>query len=763
MINVHLLLSGRVQGVGFRPLVFKIAQENGLSGVTYNSSQGLHIHWACQSLHEAEVFKQTLMSNAPAEAKIRKVVWLAPSTESFSGFSILPTAKVHSPESLTLDLTPDFAWCKDCQAEYKDPKNRRYQYPFITCSICGPRYSILTEPAWERSLTAMSHFPMCVACEAEYHDHHNRRFFAESISCPGCSISMTLHGQGQKLIRKDLILEQVQKALQMGQTVAVKGIGGFLLLCSALDVEAVQTLRNRKYRPHKPFAVLMPDVETAEKYVDLSFQAKEWLHSEVSPIVLCPLKQEQLTQVHWQTVSGGLNDLGIMIPYAPLIQWICDLFPFPLVATSANASGESLISDFQVNSRLYEWADWILDHNRTIVNALDDSVLTLDNRGTPVILRRARGLAPEVNISTDSCEKIILGMGAQLKSSYCLSLHGQFFLSPYLGDTTGFDAFERYSNHLKSTLNLIKASPEIIVTDMHPDYPVNELGNSMAKARNLPLFRVQHHVAHVAALIAEHKVDQFEGSTLFLAWDGTGYGTEGNLWGSEFFLYNKGELKHLCSFKPLKHFSNDKFSKEPALAATSASLGLSIPALMQWVPYSTQELEVYQKLHAQSKLLNRSCGRYFDVLSSALGLVQKQSFEGQAAMKLQASAAMGSKVSTGKVKFVGAKEIELGPVLEEVLWISGHQGVPTAALYWHRWLASLVATVANYYQVEAVGMTGGVFQNTLLCQCMRDELENFFHIFTHQSIPANDENISLGQVFAIEYFKNSDYVLSNTR
>lgn len=763
MYKAHLLLTGRVQGVGFRPLVYKLAQEAGLNGVTHNSSEGLHVLWHCNNESEAESFKSLLLSHAPEQAKVRSARWLDPFDETFVGFHVISHPASPIPSGTGVEISPDFAWCEACFNDFRNAENRRFGYPFITCATCGPRYSILEKTVWERSHTVMTQFPMCADCEHEYNDPENRRFLAESISCPTCGITLSLHAKNKVWHSIDDLHEQIRQIFENGQILAVKGIGGFLLLSPALDLKATTLLRERKHRPHKPLAVLMSGPEMAKEYVILSDEAKDWLISAASPIVLCPLKKEVLEDSHWQGITGGLDHLGIMFPYAPVLQWICDLYPYPLVATSANYSGDSLISEFTPDQKLFEWADFVLDHDRPIINAQDDSVLVLETNGQAVMLRRARGFAPTLPMLPEPLLSNQLGMGAMLKSSFCIRHNGRYFLSPYLGDTAGYEAHARYEHYLQSTLQLIDHRPESIITDMHPDYPASQMGRIMAQENKIPLFQVQHHTAHIAALMAEHTLDQSSEPVLFVAWDGTGLGTDGGIWGSEFFLWHQGKLDHVAAFKPLKHISSDKFAKEPALAASSAALCYGLPSMMQYVPYGKDEIEIYSRLIRQSTLLNRSCGRYFDAVASALNLVQLQSFEGQAAMHLQMIANKGSYVKPEPISYTGNLEIDLYPILEKINWISKTHGVSTAALHWHLWLASVVTSVANFHEVKAIGLTGGVFQNTLLNRCIRAEAEKFFPIFTHQTMPANDENISFGQIKAMDFFKNSKYVLGNTR
>lgn len=761
-MTFHLHIRGRVQGIGFRPHVYKLAIEKKLHGYVANEADGVHVFFNVNAPSEASSFSKLVIENAPSNAIIRNWNLSEVPPENFSSFSIRVFKSAVTPDLL---IAPDFAMCNNCRSEFHDPGNRRYQYPFITCTICGPRYSITERLPYERHLTTMKDFSQCPGCLQEYNDPADRRYFSQTNSCPQCGIQFSWHEKNNATVEREprQILVSLKKALQDGATVAVKGIGGFLLLCNASDREALSRLRSRKHRPLKPFAVLFPDMESVFTYTNCHSKAADVLAGEAAPIVLLLAKETCYRDLDMQGIAPGLQTIGVMIPYAPILEWIISGWQKPLIATSGNLSGSSIVFQSNQKEELFRFADFILDNNRDIVVPQDDSVVRFaEKSGQKILMRRARGFAPAllVDVELDRTETIFAA-GAMLKSSFANQQNGQIYLSQFLGNLESYDAQQSYLHTYDHFSGMLKASPGVVLSDLHPDYPSTQIAKNLSEKNHVPLKKVQHHEAHFAAILGEHNLFRSSERVLGVIWDGTGLGSDGNIWGGEFFIYDEWKMKRIHFLEPFIHMAGDKMAAEPRLAALAMSHHneKSFPLLRS--KFSDAEWNFYQKAVRQPGLNNTSAGRYFDGVAALLNLVNKNSYEGEAALTLEQAAgeylrdhdyAVASGYFTGSINHssIPMKNIING-IIDDLQ--SGITIQEIAAVF-HNSLVAIITEVARKEGVRKVVFSGGVFQNSVLVDLLNLQVGQLFQLYFHHQMPPNDENIAFGQLMHYQNIKS---------
>jgi len=760
-LTFHLHIKGRVQGVGFRPHVFKCALEKNISGYVGNGVDGVHVIFNNTSLKKAHGFATFIIQNAPLKAITQSWYVKESSEQNFHEFSI----RVHESNAKpNLLISPDFAMCSQCREEFHDPDNRRYQYPFITCTLCGPRYSIMQQLPYERHLTAMKQFNQCLECQQEYDNVTDRRYFSQTNSCTICGVKLSWHSKQSINVLKDSkqILSELLHAFREGKIVAVKGIGGFLLMCDAKNSKAIQTLRQRKHRPKKPFAVLFPNATMVQQYTYASEAAIDALSNEVSPIVLLQAKDEGFKQLAMADIAPGLSSIGVMLPYAPLLEWIISGWKNPLIATSGNVSGLCIVFQSAQKEELFQFADYILDHNRDVVIPQDDSVIKFGEKSKQqIILRRSRGFAPAIILSSPkeslrtalkSGETIFAG-GAMLKSAFAIQHNNQIYLSQFLGNLESYDTQQNYQHTFNHFQHLLKATPQIILADHHPDYPSTQLATEYSNRWSCPLLKIQHHEAHFAAILGEHDLFDSDERILGVIWDGTGLGSDGNIWGGEFFLYEKGTMKRVHYFEPFNNLAGDKMAKEPRLAAFAISHDIEEAASILRPKFSEQEWSYYQKAVLQPGLRNSSAGRYFDAVAALLELVNINSYEGEAALLLEQYAYDFLKSHNFEIsdhyfhEEIDKPQIIMKNVIRNIVKdiIAGKDKAEIAALFHHS-LAAIIAKVAHKSGVKKIAFSGGVFQNSALINLVYSQLENIFQLYLHQQMPPNDECIAFGQL-----------------
>lgn len=760
-------LRGVVQGVGFRPFVWRAALEQNLRGTVANGLEGVVVQLN-GTVQQALDFHDYILQHAPPLAKITHHTIASIAETFFDSFTIEESDLNGKP---TVLITPDVALCNDCRQELNDPANRRFGYAFTTCTVCGPRYSILRGLPYDRPLTSMKAFEMCEACAAEYHNPENRRFYAQTNSCPDCGITLQLFensthrfipgGQAE-------LLKKVLEAWQNGQIVAVKGIGGYLLTCDATNAANIATLRARKLRPSKPFALMYPSLETLGKDAEVCETARHWLQSPAAPIVLLPLKFQAGSGLDRQGIAPGLHSIGAMLPNAPLFEMLLQRFGKPIVATSGNMSHAPLI--FEDEKALVQFegiAELTLTHNRPIVMPQDDSVVAfgLQKPENPVVIRRARGLAPSfLQPGLSVPDETVLALGAEMKGTFVMAHAGNLNISQYLGDLTDFDTQERFQYCLQQLSKLLEAKPSVILSDLHPGYFSTQLAETISTEQQVSWYKVQHHEAHFAAVLAENNL--LENPTepiLGIIWDGTGFGSDGQIWGGEFFTFSgnsalaKGDkITRHGHFTYFPLLLGDKMPREPRLSALAACWNLQNAEALLRPKFTETEWNLYQKLPGQKgALMTSSVGRLFDAVASLLGLADKVSFEGEAAMLLEDLARQYCKrfgyqfddVETPALTFQGEQfQIPTAQLLQAVVSdLTSGKAPSYIAARFHVSLVNIIQLISNYLKIKQIAFSGGVFQNTLLVDLINLQLGADCQLFFHRQLSPNDENISFGQ------------------
>jgi len=744
---LRILVTGRVQGVGFRPFVSRIANEFKLAGWVQNLGGAVEIH--VEGLADSLTgFVSALTERPPplAQADPPQVFSLSPI--GFQGFKIKHS---QAGEGMNVHIPPDYFVCADCLAEIENPQERRYRYPFINCTQCGPRYTLIDRMPYDRPNTAMAGFALCPACRSEYENPLDRRYHAQPLACAECGPGLVWRAAGQPDIRgNEPALDACVRALKNGWIVAVKGVGGYHLICDARDEAVVARLRQRKHRPAKPLAVLLPSLGAQGLDSVLAVAQPEpceldLLQSPLRPIVLMKKREDSVLA---EAVAPGLAEVGVMLAYSPLHHLLAEAFGAPLVATSANVSGEPVLTEAaEVERRLGAVADAFLHHDRPILRPADDSVIRrIAGKTRP--LRLGRGLAPLERELPFELEQPVLAVGADLKNTVALAFGRRVVLSPHIGDLGTLRSGQVFERVIADLPALYGVKPAALVCDAHPDYH----SSRWAKAQELPLVKVFHHHAHASALVGEHRLS---GETLVFTWDGVGYGEDGTIWGGEALLGRPGAWRRVGSLRPFKLLGGDKANREPWRCA----LALCWEAGLDWpgCPHDSAMLR-----HAFERGIHcpqsTSAGRLFDAAAALIGLATESSFEGEAAMSLEAvSQPTDEAVDLPLCWDGGVWRADWAPLLA-VLMDNSLDASRRGSLF-HASLAKLIARQAVKLREERgvanVGLCGGVFQNRLLTeQTARCLAEAGFEVFLPTEIPANDAGISFGQV--VEAFSQNN-------
>ncbi len=763
IVRQGLRITGIVQGVGFRPFVFRLATELALTGWVRNTPAGVELELQGRAEQLAS-FRHRLQAELPPLAAISSLESCdLPARGSETGFVILPS----SDGRREAQIAPDSALCADCLRELCDPANRRFRHPFITCTNCGPRFTIVTGIPYDRPLTTMAGFPLCPACEAEYRNPLDRRFHAQPIACPDCGPRLALYplpgGEGgQRSGEGEAAMQQAVTLLQQGRIVAIKGLGGYHLAVDACNEQAVARLRQRKKRDEKPFAVMVPDLATARQLACLTELEERLLAGPEAPVVIVRSRGNSPVSA---LVAPGSPWIGLLLAYTPLHQLLfqrqgsgvkgqenaldSSLAP-ALVMTSANASDEPMVADDQeTQEKLSDIADAILAHNRPIHVRTDDSVLRVF-QGRPLFYRRSRGYVPRPVLLPFECGNI-LAVGAELKNTVCLTRGKQAFLSQHIGDLKNeatLDTFRQTINHLGSIMEI---KPELVACDQHPDY----LSTRYAEELGLPLVKVQHHHAHMASCMAENSL---EGDLIGVIFDGTGLGDDGTVWGGEFLIGGYPGVRRAGHLKQVRLPGGDAAAREPWRMVVSwlwESLGDAVWGLPGMPILSAAERQLLQTMLERgiNAPFTSSAGRLFDAAAFLLGTATRNSFDGQAGMALEALAETAPATELLPYCLQSDRPFQLDPVPLLLGLLQRLQaGDPTAALAWafHASLAAAVVEGCDLIRqdsgLDRVVLSGGVFQNRLLTQLVYTSLaKSHFSVFIHRLVPPNDGGIALGQ------------------
>lgn len=749
--TVRVLVRGIVQGVGFRPFTFQLAGRQGLSGWVRNQSDGVEIE-VTGADESIAMFLHDLPSQAPPLAGIVAMEVSERPLRRHHGFAIIASRANQSRATL---ISPDVCTCQDCLQELLDPGDRRYRYPFINCTNCGPRYTIIEDLPYDRDKTTMAAFTLCAACREEYADPSNRRFHAQPNACWECGPQLRLEdGNGQILARKDAALRRAISLLAEGAIVAVKGLGGFHLAVDAVREAAVGRLRGRKIREEKPFAVMFPTVAAIRRCCRVSAQEELLLEGPRRPIVLLEKIEDNRRPAPAPSVAPGNRYLGCLLPYTPLHHLLFQESPLTvLVMTSGNQSDEPIVIDNdEAKRRLQNIADYYLLHDRDIHLRCDDSVArVLDRRR---LIRRARGYAP-TPIFLEQSLPPILAVGAELKNTICLTRQKEAFLSQHLGDLENLATlrcFEHTIAHLKTILEI---EPQCIAHDLHPNY----LSTQWAETQNaIPRLGVQHHHAHIAAVLAEARVS---GPVLGLALDGTGYAADGTVWGGEVLLVDGSRCARLGHFRHVPMPGNDAAIREPWRMAVSYLWQLEPDHVLdRFADLLTRRPRekvtiILQMLQKQlNTVLTSSCGRLFDAVSSLLGLRDVVAYEGQAAIELeQVMRADAGCYRGGVQKERGMLILDPLPMVAAVIDdIRRKRDAGVISARFHRGLIALLADAATAARDESgserIALSGGVLQNAYIAHHLEQELSGRgFTVLSHRQTPPNDGCLALGQAY----------------
>lgn len=735
---------GVVQGVGFRPFVYRIATELKLVGWVLNGEEGVAIHLEGDE-EQVQGFLARLKSEAPPASRIVAVEVETVAATGFEKFTIKESETNRQP---TVRISPDLPVCDECLRELADSSNRRHNYPYINCTNCGPRYTVILALPYDRPNTTMRDWPFDDYCDREYHDPANRRFHAQPVACPNCGPHYYLRADDETIRGDERVIRRTVELLKSGKVVAIKGLGGYHLACDARNFEAVAAMRARKFRKEKPFAVMVANVRDAEVLVELSAESTELLTSIARPIVLAPAK------VELAGVAPDNRELGVMLPYTPLQHLLFEAgAPSVLVMTSANRSSEPIAyTEDDAFDRLTGIADAFLVGERPIARRVDDSVARVGALG-PVILRRSRGYAPGAvaSFSLAQAKKPILALGADLKNTVTLVVDGQAFVSQHIGDLDHYEAFRAFEETIRDLMTMyeIRWEDVLLAHDVHPEYRSTVYASRLPAAERNSL---QHHRAHVASVLAERGA--WDRKALGVSFDGTGYGDDGSIWGGEFFV---GSLR--TGFERVAHLrqaalpGGDAAAQYPVQAAAGFLVQVEgLPDLNQ-PPFSFPS-----RYQTALRLIDKnvrtfattSIGRLFDTAAALLGFTREITFEGQAAMWVEHIARGAAKVEPYPFPFAN-RELDFRPLLQavasdrrkgrDIAQIARAFQAGTAA-----GVAHAVRLLAPDYQVNLIVLSGGVFQNEMLLEDLTLELKDAgLELWTNQSVPANDGGISLGQ------------------
>ena len=743
----EILVKGRVQGVGFRPFIYRLATKYSLTGEVKNRVDGVYI--VIQGKRkEFENFKKDILRFAPAASEIKALHIRKIPLNGFTDFRITNTSK---GSEIDTEISPDIAVCEDCLHDLRTQPHR-LNYPLINCINCGPRFTIIKELPYDRHNTTMEIFPMCEICSSEYHNMNDRRFHAQPVACNHCGPVYTYADNKEIITNNGQIIQKVAELVDNGKIVAVKGTGGYHLMCDAINNDAVSMLRNRKHRDNKPFAVLFKNIEIVTEYCNLNNFEKQELSSWRRPVIL--LKQKKSLA---EDINKGLNTIGAMLPFMPFHYLLFEELSTPvIVLTSGNISEEPvIIDDEEAKEKFKKIAYAVVSYNRKIQNRADDSVIRIINKNVSII-RRSRGYVPapiDLNVNTEG----ILAIGADQKNCFAIGKQNKAILSQHIGDLKDGNNYEFFTESLRNFSSLYQFTPEIIVCDSHPAYFSSNHARSLAKELYIPLKEIQHHHAHIASCLAEHDIkDQVTGICL----DGTGYGYDGNIWGGEFFIADAYTCSRYAHFDYVSMPGSEMAVREPWRMALSylyhyfgegEDIGyLNLP-LFKMIRADKKDLVLKMLEKNINSPLSSSAGRLFDAVAALTGLCIKAGYDAEGPMRLESLTRKGIKEYYPFVvgKGIISWENTFFNLIQDILQTKDISLISTK---FHNTIAHVVCKLATSireeYGINKVVLSGGVFQNKYLLERSVSLLqEKQFQIFTNHLVSVNDSGIALGQLF----------------
>ena len=751
-VSRHIHINGIVQGVGFRPFIYNLALNHDLKGWVRNSASGVDIE-VTGSQQDLDAFINAITVSAPPLAAIDSIETQDINPQGFNSFEILQSKD--KPTDF-LPISPDMAICGDCRTELFDPNDHRYRYPFINCTNCGPRFTIIKDIPYDRPNTTMAGFSMCPKCRQEYENPLDRRFHAQPIACPACGPQVWLENpQGEQQAEMEDAIQVARQHLADGKILAIKGLGGFHLACDATNQAAVLKLRQRKKRPAKPFALMAFGLNTINEYVFLTPSAESLLLSPQAPILLMPAKPG--TDIA-DAVAPGNNKLGLMLPYTPLHLLIMEpapWFPKILVMTSGNLSEEPVIHDNQAaRDKLSGFVDGFLMHDRPIHRRIDDSVYAIVNE-KPYPIRRARGFAPNPIRLSQSMPQV-LAAGPHMKNTFCLVRDKYAFISHYIGEMENWETYQDYNQAINDYERLFRIQPNAIGYDLHPDYIATLYAKERIQHENLAQNAIQHHFAHLVACMIEHKIPHEE-QIAGLIFDGTGYGADDTIWGGEVLIGNAQDFERAYYLKPIPLPGGDLAISKPTRMALSMLWSYQLPWQANLAPVialSAMERDIL-KAQLENEVntpLTSSMGRLFDAVSALIGVCMEVSYEAQAAIELEA---LVDQDETGYYPWqLDGCQIDVKDMISAILsGINSGESQPVISARFHNTIAQIALEIAmilrSTHGIQKVALSGGVWQNMYLLNKTLTLLEeNGLQPLIHHLTPPNDECISLGQALS---------------
>ncbi|MFH1453734.1 MAG: carbamoyltransferase HypF [Armatimonadota bacterium] len=750
-INKNIRVTGVVQGVGFRPFIFNLAKKHNLKGYVLNDNQGVFIEVEGAG-DIIDKFINSVKEESPAASRIDSVLVNDGNLSEFSDFEIKESRK---GEVKDINISPDLCICRDCSEELFDKENFRYRYPFINCTNCGPRFSIVTDVPYDRANTSMKDFKMCHICENEYGNPEDRRFHAQPNACSKCGPVFTLYDNRKHKINDGDPITMAVDMLKVGKIIAVKGIGGYHLAVDAQDNFAVKQLRERKFREDKPFALMAKNIDMIKQVCYVSEKEEELLKSPASPIVLLKKKNKGILS---DFVAPRHKTLGFMLPYTPAHKLIAEESGLYLVMTSANKSNEPIYyKDEDAFYHLRDIADYFLMHNRDIVRRCDDSVVRAFN-GKAMTLRRSRGYVPNVLLVPGNFKKTVLALGAHLKNTFSYGFGSKAVVSHYIGDLDNLETYDAFTTGIEDMGKIFNVKAEVLVHDLHPDY----LSTQHSYEQNLPQIGVQHHHAHIAACMCENNLDE---KVIGIAWDGTGLGTDGNIWGSEFMIADYNNFERVAHFDYMNLPGGEKAIQEPWRMAFSILYDVYREDLLDFnfeflKQKNRDEIEFLLDILKKNVNVIKSSGmgRLFDAVSALLGLCGEINYEGQAAIELELAINPQMKDYKNYYNYKNSYdcypyEISYKEIIAQIVndIIINKLEVSSISAKFHNTLAMIIFDVvlrlSKEKNINKVVLSGGTFQNMYLLERVYSLLSNYdFEVYTHSTFPPNDGCISLGQL-----------------
>ncbi|MEM3550041.1 MAG: carbamoyltransferase HypF [Candidatus Bathyarchaeia archaeon] len=755
-MRLKVRITGIVQGVGFRPFVYRTAVKNGLKGYVKNTGDACVEILLEGSEKTVRMFLRDLQEKKPPLAKIHEVtVTELEGEDEYLEFKIQKSSE--EKELSGSVISPDIAICNECLKELRDQNNPRYDYFFITCTDCGPRYTIIERLPYDRENTTMKNFQMCIFCQSEYGDPLNRRFHSQTVACPKCGPKVYLTNcRGEVIPLKDPIRE-AGRLLSQGFIVAIKGYGGFHIAASTIMDKPLMKLREAKHRSQKPFAIMARSLEAVKSFAKVSPWEAELLTSYTRPIVLLRKSEKYYLS---DLIAPGLHNVGVMLPYTGLHYMLFDLVEEPaFVMTSANPPNQPIVNeDTEALKNLGETVDYFLFHNRWIAHRCDDSVIRLHCE-RQVFLRRSRGYAPAPLILKEKAEKCVLALGGELSNTSCILQGNKAFISQHIGDVENVETMDFLKQASMHLIHLTNSKVDVVACDLHPKFTTTKLAQDLAEENLWQLVQVQHHYAHVAALMAEHSLEEVVG----VCCDGYGYGSDGEAWGGEIILGSKksSQFRRIAHLERHPLIGGDLATRYPLrMAAGILYRHVDVEGWLsknsRFLPHGMEEarLIVRQLKSGRNIVQTTSCGRVLDAVAAVLGICRERTYEGEPAMKLESAASGGSDVLNLE-PIIKGKNLDTTKLLIEIFENRVKYATKDLAFSAHSYLANGLATLAIEAAfengVKAIGFTGGVACNEIITSIMRKKVEaSGLKFFVHEAIPPGDGGLSLGQAFFTE-------------